>query len=87
MTIYDKVEKRYELKVKLPVAFARMLLEAMSDDQRLEMEREARQKGIDLDDMQAQPTIFVGFHFVGIEAGCMMYSTRHPVACPATKSR
>ena len=25
-------------------------------------------------------SIFVGFHFVGIEAGCMMYSTRHPVA-------
>jgi hypothetical protein len=51
MTIYDKVEKRYELKVNLPVAFARMLIEAMGDDQRLEMQREARQKGIDLDDI------------------------------------
>ncbi|WP_153100217.1 lipid A biosynthesis lauroyl acyltransferase [Paraburkholderia hayleyella] len=35
---------------------------------------------IDLADATAGPTIFVGFHFVGIEAGCMMYSTRHPVA-------
>jgi len=38
------------------------------------------ESAIDLADMQGQPTIFVGFHFVGIEAGCMMYSTRHPVA-------
>ena len=38
------------------------------------------ESAIDLADIQSQPTIFVGFHFVGIEAGCMMYSTRHPVA-------
>ena len=38
------------------------------------------ESAIDLSDMQDKPTIFVGFHFVGIEAGCMMYSTRHPVA-------
>lgn len=51
MSIYNKVEKRYELKVNLPVAFARMLIEAMGDDQKLEIQKEARQKGIDLDDI------------------------------------
>jgi KDO2-lipid IV(A) lauroyltransferase len=38
------------------------------------------ESAIDLAEVRSQPTIFVGFHFVGIEAGCMMYSTRHPVA-------
>jgi len=51
MTVYDKKEKSYELKVNLPVAFARMLIEAMGEDQKQEMQREARQKGIDLDDI------------------------------------
>lgn len=35
---------------------------------------------IDLAACSEQPTIFLGFHFVGIEAGCMFYSMRHPVA-------
>lgn len=34
---------------------------------------------IDLDDPEAPPTIFMGFHFVAIEVGCMLYSTRFPV--------
>src|SRR5262245_37172462 len=51
MSIYNKVEKRYELKVNLPVAFARMLIEAMGDEQKQEIRKEARQKGIDLDDI------------------------------------
>lgn len=34
---------------------------------------------IDLDDPAAPPTIFMGFHFVAIEVGCMLYSTRFPV--------
>lgn len=38
------------------------------------------ESAIDLAEPDMAPTIFVGFHFVGIEAGCMMYSTRHPVA-------
>ncbi len=38
------------------------------------------ESAIDLAETATQPTIFVGFHFVGIEAGCMMYSTRHPIA-------
>jgi KDO2-lipid IV(A) lauroyltransferase len=40
---------------------------------------------IDLDDKNAPPTIFMGFHFVGIEVGCMMYSTRLPVAALYTR--
>ncbi|CAB3792104.1 lipid A biosynthesis lauroyl acyltransferase [Pararobbsia alpina] len=40
---------------------------------------------IDLDDKDAPPTIFMGFHFVGIEVGCMLYSTRLPVAALYTR--
>jgi KDO2-lipid IV(A) lauroyltransferase len=40
---------------------------------------------IDLDDEQAPPTIFMGFHFVGIEVGCMLYSSRLPVAALYTR--
>lgn len=35
---------------------------------------------IDLTDATAPPTIFMGFHFVGIEVGCMQYSSQFPVA-------
>lgn len=35
---------------------------------------------IELADSYTQPTIFLGFHFAGIEAGSMAYSIRHPVA-------
>jgi KDO2-lipid IV(A) lauroyltransferase len=40
---------------------------------------------IDLDDKNAPPAIFMGFHFVGIEVGCMLYSTRFPVASLYTR--
>jgi KDO2-lipid IV(A) lauroyltransferase len=40
---------------------------------------------IDLEDKNAPPTIFMGFHFVGIEVGCMLYSTRLPVAALYTR--
>ncbi|MGV2292499.1 lipid A biosynthesis lauroyl acyltransferase [Trinickia sp. YCB016] len=40
---------------------------------------------IDLDDKDAPPTIFMGFHFVGIEVGCMLYSTHLPVASLYTR--
>ena len=51
MTVYNKQEKRYELKVNLPVAFARMLIDAVNEDQKKEMRNVARQKGINLDDI------------------------------------
>jgi KDO2-lipid IV(A) lauroyltransferase len=35
---------------------------------------------IDLHDKNAPPTIFMGFHFVAIEVGCILYSTRLPAA-------
>src|SRR5690606_38559746 len=35
---------------------------------------------IELADAYEQPTIFLGFHFAGIEAGCMYYSIHHAVA-------
>ncbi|WP_150621386.1 lipid A biosynthesis lauroyl acyltransferase [Pandoraea horticolens] len=40
---------------------------------------------IDLGDPAAPPTIFMGFHFVGIEVGCMLYSTHLPVASLYTR--
>ncbi|SMG45931.1 lipid A biosynthesis lauroyl acyltransferase [Paraburkholderia susongensis] len=40
---------------------------------------------IDLYDDEAPPTIFMGFHFVGIEVGCMLYSTYLPVASLYTR--
>ncbi|BAN27545.1 lipid A biosynthesis lauroyl acyltransferase (plasmid) [Caballeronia insecticola] len=40
---------------------------------------------IDLDDENAPPTIFMGFHFVAIEIGCMLYSTNSPVAALYTR--
>ncbi|HUH61111.1 MAG TPA: lipid A biosynthesis lauroyl acyltransferase [Candidimonas sp.] len=38
------------------------------------------ESAIELQDTYERPTIFLGFHFAAIEAGCMYYSTRHPVA-------
>ncbi|MFC0690855.1 lipid A biosynthesis lauroyl acyltransferase [Paraburkholderia humisilvae] len=35
---------------------------------------------IDLEEENPPPTIFMGFHFVGIEMGCMLYSLQSPVA-------
>jgi len=51
LTVYNKQEKRYDLKVNLPVAFARMLIDAVDDDQKKEMKSAAKSKGIDLDDI------------------------------------
>ncbi|WP_408370970.1 MULTISPECIES: lipid A biosynthesis lauroyl acyltransferase [unclassified Paraburkholderia] len=38
------------------------------------------ESAIDLEDRNPPPTIFMGFHFVGIEIGCMRYSLQLPVA-------
>ncbi|HEU4402861.1 MAG TPA: hypothetical protein VFT43_12215 [Candidatus Polarisedimenticolia bacterium] len=51
MTVYDKDTGRYDLKINLPIAFARLLLESLGEEQRRELRQEARQKGIDLDDI------------------------------------
>lgn len=47
----DGVDKRYEVKVNLPLAFARMLLDAVDETNRQDLRREARTKGIDLDEI------------------------------------
>lgn len=38
------------------------------------------ESAIDLDDPDAPPTIFMGFHFVAIEVGCMLYSMKRPIS-------
>lgn len=38
------------------------------------------ESAIELKDKYLQPTIFLGFHFAAIEAGCMYYSLLHPLA-------
>lgn len=40
---------------------------------------------IDLEDRNAPPTIFLGFHFVSIEVGCILYSTHLPAASLYTR--
>lgn len=35
---------------------------------------------VELSDSEGRPTIFLAFHFAGIEAGGVSYSTKHPVA-------
>lgn len=40
---------------------------------------------IDLLDKDAPPTIFMGFHFVSIEVGCILYSTSLPAASLYTR--
>ena len=40
---------------------------------------------IDFHDKDAPPTIFMGFHYVSIEVGCILYSTRSPAASLYTR--
>lgn len=40
---------------------------------------------IDLFEKNAPPTIFMGFHFVAVEVGCILYSTRLPAASLYTR--
>ena len=51
LSVYNKAEGRYEVRVNLPIAFARMLIDAIGDKQRQELRREARAQGVDLDDI------------------------------------
>ena len=51
MTVFNKQEKRYDLKVNLPVAFARMLIDSLGQEEQQELREEARKQGVDLDDI------------------------------------
>lgn len=43
------------------------------------------ESAIDLEDRNAPPTIFMGFHFVGVEIGCLLYSLKMPAASLYTR--
>jgi hypothetical protein len=51
MTIYNKVSKRFDLKINLPVAVAQMLVDSLGEEERSALRNSARQKGVDLDDI------------------------------------
>jgi hypothetical protein len=51
MSIYNKEEGRYDLRINLPVAFAQMLLNSLGEDAKSEIRREAGRRGINLDDV------------------------------------
>jgi len=51
MSVFNKMEKRYDLKVNLPVAFARMLIDSLDQDQKAELRAEAKKQGVNLNDI------------------------------------
>lgn len=51
MSIFNKAEKRYDLKINVPVAFAQMLVDAIGEEEKDDLRDEARRRGIDLDDI------------------------------------
>ncbi len=56
------------------------------DDDRLHDLTELESE-IDLASCTGKPTIFLGFHFVAIEAGCMFYSMEYPVTSLYTRMK
>jgi hypothetical protein len=51
LTVFDKAAQRFEVKVRFPVAFARMLIDALGESRREEVRREARRQGVDIDEI------------------------------------
>ena len=51
LTVYNKIQDRFEVRVSLPVGFARILLDALGEEQRERIRRHARAEGIDIDDI------------------------------------
>jgi hypothetical protein len=51
MSIYNKAQRRYDLKINLPVAFAQMLVDALGEAEKDGLREEARRQGINLDDI------------------------------------
>lgn len=51
MSIYDKASDKYTLRINLPVAFAQMLVDALGEADKVELQESARKKGLDLDDI------------------------------------
>src|SRR5262249_18849441 len=51
MSIYNKEEGRYDLRINLPVAFAQMLMDALGEDAKQAIRHEAARRGINLEDV------------------------------------
>ncbi len=51
MSVFNKLEERFELKVQFPVAFARMLIDTLGQQHREELRREARRQGMNIDEI------------------------------------
>jgi hypothetical protein len=51
VTIFNKEEGRYDLKINLPVAFAQMLINSLSDEQKAQIRQEAGRRGMNFDDI------------------------------------
>ena len=51
LSIFNKTEKRYDLKINVPVAFAQMLVDALGEEEKDDLRDEARRRGINLDDI------------------------------------
>jgi len=49
MSVFNKEEGRFEVKVQFPVAFARMLIDSLGQQHREDLKREAQRQGMDLD--------------------------------------
>ena len=49
MSVFNKKEERYEIKVQFPVAFARMLIDSLGTERRDELRREAKRQGMNID--------------------------------------
>jgi hypothetical protein len=51
MTIFNKKEDRFEVKVQFPVAFARMLIDSLGETRREDLRREAKRQGMNIDEI------------------------------------
>ena len=51
MTVFNKTEDRFEIKVQFPVAFARMLIDALGEERKGDLRREARRQGLNIDEI------------------------------------
>ena len=51
MSVYNKVEGKFEVKVNFPIAFARMLIDSLGKFEKEALRRGAREQGVNLDDI------------------------------------
>ena len=51
MSVFNKEEGRFEVKVQFPVAFARMLIDSLGEQRREDLRREAQRQGMNIDEI------------------------------------